>query len=120
VSLFGVTDLFELAATTHRFESRYLDALVGELPADADRYRDQSPITHADKITVPVLVLQGDEDRAVPKAQADAMVDAMRRAGAPVEYHVYEGEGHGFRKLENVVDELERADAFLTKWVLTR
>jgi dipeptidyl aminopeptidase/acylaminoacyl peptidase len=120
VSLFGVTDLFELVRTTHRFESKYVDALVGELPADADRYRDRSPITLADKITVPVLVLQGDEDRAVPKAQADAMVDAMRRAGAPVDYHVYAGEGHGFRKLENVVDELERAEAFLTKWVLLR
>jgi dipeptidyl aminopeptidase/acylaminoacyl peptidase len=120
VSLFGVTDLFDLAATTHRFESRYLDALIGELPADADRYRDRSPITHANDIRVPVLVLQGDEDRAVPKAQADAMVDAMRGAGAPVEYHVYAGEGHGFRKLDNVVDELERTEAFLTRWVLKR
>ncbi len=120
VSLFGVTDLFELAATTHRFESRYLDALVGELPGAADRYRDQAPITHAREIRVPVLVLQGDEDRAVPKAQADAMVDAMRHTGAPVEYRVYAGEGHGFRKLENVVDELERTEAFLTRWVLSR
>ena len=114
MSLFGVTDLFELAATTHRFESRYLDALIGRLPADADRYREQSPITHADKIATPVLVLQGDEDRAVPKPQADAMVDAMRHAGAQVDYQVYAGEGHGFRKLENVVDELERTEAFLT------
>ncbi|HEX4493837.1 MAG TPA: S9 family peptidase [Acidimicrobiia bacterium] len=120
VSLFGVTDLFELARTTHRFESRYLDALIGKLPATADRYRDRSPITHAHEITVPVLVLQGDEDKAVPKAQADAMVDAMRRAGAPVEYHVYAGEGHGFRKLENVIDEIDRTEAFLTKWVLAR
>jgi dipeptidyl aminopeptidase/acylaminoacyl peptidase len=120
VSLFGVTDLFELAATTHRFESRYQDALNGVLPAAADVYRDRSPITHAHKITVPVLVLQGDEDRAVPKTQADTMVDAMRRAGAPVEYHVYAGEGHGFRKLANIVDELERTEAFLTKWVLKR
>ncbi|MDQ1466572.1 MAG: hypothetical protein QOH10_987, partial [Actinomycetota bacterium] len=63
---------------------------------------------------------QGDEDRSVPKAQADALVDAMRRAGAPVEYHVYEGEGHGFRKLENVVAELDRTEAFLTRWVLKR
>jgi dipeptidyl aminopeptidase/acylaminoacyl peptidase len=120
VSLFGVTDLFELAATTHRFESKYLDALIGKLPADADRYRDRSPITHAHEIKVPVLVLQGDEDRAVPKPQVDAMVDAMRRAGAPVEYQVYAGEGDGFRKLENVTDELERTEAFLTKWVLER
>ncbi len=120
VSLFGVTDLFELARTTHRFESKYLDALIGRLPADADRYRERSPITHAHAIKVPVLVLQGDEDPAVPKPQADAMVDAMRTAGAPVEYHVYAGEGHGFRKLENVSDEFERTEAFLTKWVLRR
>ena len=93
---------------------------MAALPAEADRYRDRSPITHAHDIKVPVLVLQGDEDRAVPKPQADAMVDAMRRAGAPVEYHVYAGEGHGFRKLENVVDEFERTEAFLTKWVLRR
>jgi dipeptidyl aminopeptidase/acylaminoacyl peptidase len=94
--------------------------MIGKLPADADRYRDRSPITHASEIRVPVLVLQGDEDRAVPKAQADAMVDAMRHAGAPVDYHVYAGEGHGFRKLDNVVDELGRTEAFLTKWVLRR
>jgi dipeptidyl aminopeptidase/acylaminoacyl peptidase len=120
VSLFGVTDLFELARTTHRFESRYLDALIGKLPATADRYRERSPISHAHEIAVPVLVLQGDEDKAVPKPQADAMVEAMRSAGAPVEYHVYEGEGHGFRKLENVIDEINRTEAFLTKWVLAR
>jgi dipeptidyl aminopeptidase/acylaminoacyl peptidase len=120
VSLFGVSDLFDLAATTHRFESRYLDALIGRLPADADRYRDRSPITHAHDIRVPVLVLQGDEDRAVPKPQTDALVDAMTRAGAHVEYRVYAGEGHGFRKLANVIDEYERTEAFLNRWVLQR
>lgn len=120
VSLFGVTDLFDLAATTHRFESRYLDRIVGELPRDADRYRDRSPVTHATRIGVPVLVLQGSEDKVVPRAQADAMVDAMRRAGATVEYQEYEGEGHGFRKLANVADELDRTEAFLRRWVLLR
>lgn len=120
VSLYGVTDLFDLAETTHRFESRYLDRLVGELPAAADRYRDHSPITHAGEVRVPVLVLQGGVDEVVPRAQADAMVEAMRRAGAPVEYHVYEDEGHGFRRTANVVDELERTEAFLARWVLRR
>ena len=120
VSLFGVTDLFALAATTHRFESKYFDSLIGRLPADSDRYRDRSPITHAHEITVPVLVMQGAEDRAVPKPQADSMVAALRSAGAPVEYQVYAGEGHGFRKLENMIDELERTEAFFTKWVITR
>lgn len=120
VSLYGVTDLFDLAATTHRFESRYVDRLVGGLPGDADRYRAQSPITHAASIAVPMLVLQGDADKAVPKAQADAMVDAMRRAGAEVEYHVYEGEGHGWSRPETIVDELLRTEGFLERWVLAR
>ncbi len=118
VSLFGVTDLLGLAATTHRFESRYLDRLVGALPRHADRYRDRSPITHAASITVPMLVLQGRDDKVVPIAQADAMVAAMRAAGAEVDYHVYEGEGHGFRRLASIVDEYARTEAFLTHHVL--
>lgn len=120
ISLFGVADLLDLAASTHRFESRYLDRLVGPLPGDADRYRANSPISFTDRMRVPMLVLQGADDAVVPRAQADAMVDAMRRAGAPVEYRVYDGEGHGFRKFANVADEYERTEAFLRKWVLQR
>jgi dipeptidyl aminopeptidase/acylaminoacyl peptidase len=120
VSLFGVTDLFDLAATTHRFESRYLDRLVGPLPASADRYRERSPASRAHEITVPALVLQGADDRVVPPAQAQLLVDSMRAAGATVEHHVYDGEGHGFSKAETVVDSLERIDAFLTRWVVHR
>ena len=120
VSLFGVGDLFDLTATTHRFESTYVDALVGELPQHADRYSQRSPITHAASIRVPMLVLQGRDDKVVPLAQAEAMVAAMRAAGAPVEYQVYDGEGHGFRQLANVIEEYERTEAFLTKWVLQR
>ena len=120
VDRYGVADLFDLAETTHRYESRYLDKVVGPLPQAAALYRDRSPVTHAAKITVPLLVLQGDRDNTVPKAQADALVDALRRAGAAVEYHVYEGEGHGWSKPETVADELERAEKFLTRWVLKR
>jgi dipeptidyl aminopeptidase/acylaminoacyl peptidase len=120
VSLFGVTDLFDLAATTHRFESRYLDRIVGELPEHAARYRDRSPVTYARDTSVPVLVLQGDADKVVPKAQADLMVDAMRAGGATVEYHVYEGEGHGWSRPETIGDELTRAEHFLAEWVLRR
>ncbi|HEY1740774.1 MAG TPA: prolyl oligopeptidase family serine peptidase [Acidimicrobiia bacterium] len=118
VSLFGVADLMQLAATTHRFESRYLDSLVGELPRHARRYRERSPITHASSISVPLLVLQGRDDKVVPVDQADAMVAAIRNAGGEVEYHVYDGEGHGFRRLTNVVDEYERTERFLTRHVL--
>jgi dipeptidyl aminopeptidase/acylaminoacyl peptidase len=120
VDRYGVTDLFDLAETTHRYESRYLDQVVGPLPEAADLYRDHSPITHAEKITTPLLILQGDKDDTVPKAQADRLVDALRRRGAPVEYHVYEGEGHGWSRPDTVVDELERAERFLTRQVLKR
>jgi len=120
VDRYGVADLFDLAETTHRYESRYLDRVVGPLPEAAALYRERSPVNHAAKINVPVLVLQGDRDNTVPKAQADALVDALRRSGAAVEYHVYEGEGHGWSKPETVADELDRAEKFLTRWVLKR
>jgi dipeptidyl aminopeptidase/acylaminoacyl peptidase len=120
VDRYGVTDLFDLAETTHRLESRYLDMVVGPLPQAAERYRDRSPISHVDKINVPLLVLQGDSDDTVPQAQADKLVEALRRKGSVVEYHVYPGEGHGWSKPETVADELERAEKFLTRWVLKR
>lgn len=120
IDRYGVADLFDLAETTHRYESRYLDRVVGPLPEAAALYRERSPVNHAAEISVPLLVLQGDRDNTVPKAQADTLVDALRRAGATVEYHVYEGEGHGWSKPETVADELERAEKFLTRWILKR
>ena len=120
VSLYGVTDLFDLAATTHRFESRYLDRLVGPLPGAAGQYRTRSPVAHAHAITVPALVLQGADDKVVPPAQAQLLVDSMRTAGSTVEHHVYDGEGHGFSKVDTIVDSLDRIDRFLTKWVVQR
>jgi dipeptidyl aminopeptidase/acylaminoacyl peptidase len=118
VSAYGVTDLFDLARTTHRFESRYLDEVIGRLPADAATYRDRSPVTHASAIRVPLLVLQGDADVVVPPAQAQLLVDAVRAAGGTVEHHVYAGEGHGWSRAETVQDELERTWAFLERWVV--
>jgi dipeptidyl aminopeptidase/acylaminoacyl peptidase len=118
VSLYGVTDLFDLAATTHRFESRYLDTLVGPLPECADHYRERSPVNRATDVSVPVLVLQGDQDKVVPPAQAQRLTESLRAAGAPVELHVYEGEGHGWSRAETVIDALERIEDFLTRWVL--
>lgn len=119
VSLYGVTDLLDLAATTHRFESTYLDTLVGPLPEYEARYRDRSPSSRAHEITVPVLVLQGDDDKVVPPAQSQSVVDALRAAGTPVEHHVYAGEGHGWSRPDTVIDSLERTEAFLTRWVLS-
>lgn len=117
VSEYGVTDLFDLARTTHRFESRYLDEVVGVLPDDEAVFRDRSPVTHAASLSVPLLVLQGDDDEVVPPAQAQLLVDAVRAAGGTVEHHVYPGEGHGFAKTATIVDELERTLAFLERWV---
>ncbi len=120
VSMYGVSDLLSLAATTHRFESRYLDRLVGPLPADADRYRDRSPITHAAAIRVPVLVLHGDADRVVPIEQAEQLIGAVRAAGGTVESRVYPGEGHGWSSPETITDVYERTTSFLRRWVLER
>jgi len=118
VSAYGVTDLHELARTTHRFESRYLDEVVGELPAAAAAFRDRSPVTHAAAMRVPLLLLQGDADEVVPPAQARLLADAVRAAGGTVERHVYEGEGHGWSRRATVEDELERTWAFLERWVV--
>lgn len=118
ISLYGVTDLFELARTTHRFESSYLDRVVGVLPDDSDRYRDRSPVSHAADIRVPLLLLQGDADRVVPPEQARALVDAVRAAGGTVEHQVYEREGHGWERPETVADALTRTESFLERWVL--
>jgi len=118
--LYGVTDLFDLDETTHRFEAHYLHSIVGPLPAAAERYRERSPITHVGQIAAPVLVLQGSADRVVPQAQADALVAGLERGGAVVEYHVYQGEGHGWSRPEVVEDELERTWAFLRRHVLRR
>ena len=118
VSSYGVTDLLDLARTTHRFESRYLDEIVGTLPAGAHVYRDRSPVTHAAAITAPLLVLQGDADTVVPPAQAQLLVDAVRAAGGAVEHHVYADEGHGWSRWETVRDDLERTLAFLERYVV--
>lgn len=115
---YGVTDLSELARTTHRFESRYLDELVGTLPRDEQIYRDRSPVTHAAEIRVPLLVLQGDADEVVPPAQAERLVDAVRAAGGDVEYHVYAGEGHGWSRTATIVDDMERTLDFLDRKVM--
>jgi dipeptidyl aminopeptidase/acylaminoacyl peptidase len=96
-SYYGVADLERLAELTHKFESRYLDQLVGPYPDDAATYRDRSPVHHADAIDVPVLVLQGAEDQVVPLSQAEEMVDTLEANGVPHELLVFEGEQHGFR-----------------------
>lgn len=106
-SLYGIGDLMTLARDTHKFESRYLDLLIGPLPETEQLYRDRSPIEHVDALNCPVIFLQGADDRVVPPNQAEAMVDALDAKGIPVAYVLFEGEGHGFRKAENVTRALE-------------
>ncbi len=97
VAWYGVTDLAALATDTHDFESRYLDGLVGPLPACAAAYRDRSPLHHASDLVGRVLLLQGSDDPIVPLDQAERFAAELRAGGAPCELTVFPGEGHGFR-----------------------
>jgi dipeptidyl aminopeptidase/acylaminoacyl peptidase len=99
---FGVADLEALARDTHKFESRYLDGLVGPYPQAREVYVERSPITHVDRFTRPLIVLQGAEDAVVPPAQSEVIVTALRAKGVPVAYLLFAGEQHGFRRAENV------------------
>ncbi|CAN3126341.1 prolyl oligopeptidase family serine peptidase [Mycobacterium sp. smrl_JER01] len=101
-SHFGVADLEALATETHKFESRYLDGLIGPYPARRDLYIDRSPIHHVDGFDRPLIVLQGLEDEIVPPNQAEMIVDALRVKGVPVAYVAFEGEQHGFRQAANI------------------
>ena len=96
-SYYGIGDLEALARHTHKFESRYLDHLVGPYPEQTERYRARSPIHHAERLSCPVIFFQGLEDRVVPPAQAEAMVAALRAKGVAVAYLTFAGEQHGFR-----------------------
>jgi dipeptidyl aminopeptidase/acylaminoacyl peptidase len=101
-SHFGVADLEALATETHKFESRYLDGLIGPYPERRDLYVERSPIHHIDGIDRPLIVLQGLEDEVVPPNQAEMIVDALRRKGVPVAYLTFDGEQHGFRQAANI------------------
>jgi dipeptidyl aminopeptidase/acylaminoacyl peptidase len=111
-SHYGVSDLEALARDTHKFESRYLDRLIGPYPERKDLYQSRSPINHVDRLNCPVIFFQGLEDKIVPPNQAEIMVQALRKKGIPVEYVTYPEEQHGFRKSENIKDTLRKELAF--------
>ncbi|SIT77554.1 prolyl oligopeptidase family serine peptidase [Microbacterium sp. RU33B] len=113
ISRYGVADLTRLAEDTHDFEARYLDGLVGPLPDAADVYRERSPLSRLEAFRSPVLILQGADDQVVPPSQSEAVRDALAANGVPHSYVLYEGEGHGFRRKESVVDAIEKEYAFL-------
>ncbi|HEY3824607.1 MAG TPA: prolyl oligopeptidase family serine peptidase [Bryobacteraceae bacterium] len=106
-SHYGVSDLAFLAQDTHKFESRYLDSLIGPYPEREDLYRERSPITYAERLSAPVIFFQGDEDLVVPVNQTELMVEALRKKGTPVGYLLFSGEQHGFRKAENIKRSLD-------------
>jgi dipeptidyl aminopeptidase/acylaminoacyl peptidase len=113
VNYYGVVDLETFVADTHKFESRYLDLLVGPYPERADLYRERSPITHADRIRASLLTFQGLDDHIVPPSQSEQLVDALKRHGVPHAYIAFEGEGHGFRRRESIERATQASLAFL-------
>ncbi len=106
-SYYGVSDLEALAKETHKFESRYLDSLVGPYPERQDLYAERSPIHHTHLLSCPLLLLQGLEDEIVPPNQAEMMFEAVKGKGLPTAYVAFEGEQHGFRRSENIERALE-------------
>jgi len=101
-SYYGVSDLEALAQDTHKFESRYLDRLIGPYPARRDLYIARSPIHFTERLSCPVILFQGLEDKVVPPSQAELMVAALKKKGLPVAYVPFAGEQHGFRRSENI------------------
>ena len=101
-SHYGVSDLTVFVGDTHKFESRYLERLIGPYPERADLYYERSSINFTDRLSCPVIFFQGLEDKIVPPNQAELMVEALRRKKLPVAYVAFPGEQHGFRKAENI------------------
>ncbi len=118
VCLYGVSNQFGLAMETHKFEERYTDSLLGPLPEAAELYRAKSPLFHAEKIIDPIIVFQGEDDKVVPRNQSDTIVESLKARNIPHEYHVYAGEGHGWRKPETIEHYYTAAIKFLKQYVI--
>jgi dienelactone hydrolase len=117
-SYYGVSDLEALARDTHKFESHYLDWLIGPYPHDRDTYAERSPINHVDRLSAPVIFFQGAEARVVPPNQTELMVAALKKRGVPVGYLLFDGEQHGFRKAENIKRALDAELYFYAMLIL--
>jgi dipeptidyl aminopeptidase/acylaminoacyl peptidase len=109
---YGIADLEVLARDTHKFESRYMDRLIGPYPEERERYLERSPIHHLDELQRPLIVLHGREDPVVPINQSEMIVSALRSAGVPVAFLVFEREQHGFRDAANIRRALESELSF--------
>lgn len=106
-SYYGVSDLEILATDTHKFESRYLDSLIGKYPEEKEIYQMRSPLYHIDKLSCPVIFFQGLEDKVVPPNQAEMMYNALKEKGIKTSYITFADEQHGFRKAENIKKALD-------------
>ncbi len=104
MSRYGVADLEALAAESHKFEARYLDKMIGPYPEKKSTYQARSPIHHAEQLSCPILLLQGEDDKVVPPSQAELMVQALEENKIPYGYLLFEGEGHGFRQKETIIN----------------
>lgn len=109
---YGVADIKLLAEDTHDFESRYMDSLVGPLPADEALYQARSPLHHAQRCTTPLVLFQGLEDKVVPPEHSEKMAEALADRGVPHAYIPFEGEQHGFRRADSIVTALKSELAF--------
>lgn len=118
MSRYGVADLESLAQDSHKFEIRYLDSMVGKLPEELATYKARSPSEHTDKLSCPILLLQGLDDKVVPPSQSEAMVKALKDKGLPYECIEFAGEGHGFRKPETIIRAFEAELAFYREYLL--
>ncbi len=115
ISEFGVVDLVTFHGDTHKFEARYDELLVGRWPEEEELYRERSPITYADGIARPLLLLQGLDDEIVPPSQSEQIVEGLARRGVPHAYLAFEGEGHGFRRADTIRRVLEAELSFLAQ-----
>ncbi len=104
---YGIADLSVFVGDTHKYESRYLDSLIGPYPEAKQLYHDRSAINFADRLSCPMLILQGLEDKIVPPSQAEIMAEALRDKGIPFSLMMFEGEQHGFRQSKNIIASLE-------------
>jgi dipeptidyl aminopeptidase/acylaminoacyl peptidase len=118
ICLYGVSNQFTLAAETHKFEAHYTDTLLGPLPEASDLYRERSPIFFVDRIQDPIAIFQGEIDNVVPRKQSDEVAESLQRRNVPHIYHVYPGEGHGFRKAETIEHFAKAVDQFLKQYVI--
>jgi dipeptidyl aminopeptidase/acylaminoacyl peptidase len=117
-SHYGVADLNALAADTHKFEARYLDSLIAPYPEGKRLYDERSPLAHVHKLTRPIALFQGLDDKVVPPNQTQLMYDSVKAKGLTVSVTYFEGEGHGFRQAKNIRAALDGASCFSLAFTL--